>query len=106
VVVADTGSPDELLPSGSDSVWSSDDVPSRDQPLDIVWERVRSDPDQQISLSRVVSSIGDSESGLGEGADGRSPRSKLLIGGAVLVGLAAVVAVVVQNGGDDGSTAP
>ncbi len=88
--------------AAGESVWSSDDLPAREDPLEIVWERRRIDASDPITLQPLHNeSIADA----GPTA-GRSLGSKLLIAGAALAAVAVVVGFVTRGGGGDGSAAP
>jgi hypothetical protein len=90
----------------TESIWSTDDVPVRDGPLDIVWARRAEEVDEPISLARPQTTFdAPVETTDPQITKERSVRSKLLIGGGVLLAVAVVVGVMVRSG-DDESAVP
>ncbi len=86
----------------TESIWSTDDVPVRDGPLDIVWSRRAAEVDEPVSLARPQTTFDDPlEPSEPQIATGRSIRSKLLIGGGILLASAVVVGVMVRSSGDE-----
>ncbi len=83
-----------------DSIWSTDEIPMRSEPLDIVWARRPTDIDEPVSLTPPRTSLDEPVDTTGVDAP-RGLRSKVLIGAGVLVALAVVVSVMVRAGGDD-----
>jgi hypothetical protein len=102
-VVADgeePGSDQRPVAGRPDSIWSTDEIPVRDEPLDIVWARRATEIDEPVSLTPPRTSLDEPVEATAVD-DPRNLRSKLLIGGGVLVALAVVVSVIVRTGGDD-----
>jgi hypothetical protein len=105
VSVADGDDSERPRAAGGESVWSSDDLPARDEPLDIVWKPRRVDDADPITLQPLQPLRREPSTDAAPGtAPGRSPGSKLLIAGAALAAVAVVVGLATRGGGDDGST--
>ena len=92
----------------TEAIWSTDDVPVRDGPLDLVWAPRPSEPDTPMSPAGqglpfdepVTASPVDATS------EERNLRSKLLIGAVALVAVAIVVGSLVRSGDTDEQAAP
>ena len=92
----------------TDAIWSTDDIPVRDGPLDFVWAPRPSEPDTPMSPAGqglpfdepVTASPVDATS------EERNLRSKLLIGAVALVAVAIAVGSLVRSGDTDEQAAP
>jgi hypothetical protein len=92
----------------SESVWSSDEIPVREEPLDIVWApRTGNDSSQRTPPTREPEdSLNPDEDGPGRVGAGLSRRSKWIGAGAALLVGAVAVGSLTRPGGDRGSTSP
>jgi hypothetical protein len=90
----------------AESIWSTDAIPVRDEPLDIVWAKRPAEIDEPISLTQPRTAFDEPIPSLSEGPrPEHSVRSKFLIGAGVLLAVAVVVGVMVRSG-DDETAAP
>jgi hypothetical protein len=90
----------------AESIWSTDAIPVRDEPLDIVWSKRPAEIDEPFALAQPRTSFDEPIPSLSEVLrPERSVRSKFLIGAGVLLALAVVVGVMVRSG-DDETAAP
>ena len=104
----DPGNVERTVTDGTDAIWSTDDIPVRDGPLDLTWVAHAAAPDQPISTAHQSPLLDEfvTPSTVGLTSDERSPRSKLLIGGAALVAAAISVGLIVRSGGADETATP
>jgi len=100
--VADGDDSEDPHAATGESVWSSDDLPVREEPLEIVWERRRIDAAEPITLQPLHNEPAPDT----DPSAGRSLGSKLVIAGAALAIVAVVIGLVTRGGGGDESASP
>ncbi|TFH17244.1 MAG: hypothetical protein E4H05_06445, partial [Acidimicrobiales bacterium] len=100
--MADGDDSERRRAEAGESVWSSDDLPVREEPLEIVWERRRIDAAEPITLQPLHNEPAPDA----DAPAGRSLGSKLLIAGATLAVVAVVIGLVTRGGGGDESASP
>lgn len=92
---------------GNESIWSTDEIPVRDAPLDVVWAP-RPDATHEVGSLAPPRTFTDSPvEPIGEDVpQRRGIRSKLLIGGGLVVAFALVVSVMARSDAGDESADP
>ena len=100
--MADGDDSERRRADAGESVWSSDDLPVREEPLEIVWERRRIEAVEPITLQPLHNEpTPDADT-----SAGRSLGSKLLIAGAALAVVAVVIGLATRGGGGNESASP